>query len=244
VLDWLASHAEAGTSMIVGFDLSPALPFADHGAYFPGLEGSPADAKALWAMVERECADDDHLGASSLPLRPGFRDHFRNQIGAQTHTGSAFGGGAGRFRHVEGRQRLAGVNPVSCFNLVGAAQVGKSSLTGMRMLHRLEGKVPVWPFDPVPESGPLLVEIYTSIAARAAGLRKGISKIRDGETLDRALAELDSAPHRPLVRYDDHATDAILTSAWLRKMAHDPDLWNPEGLAEVAQTEGWTFGAT
>lgn len=243
VLDWLISHADAGTSMLVGLDLSPALPFADHSAYFPGLNHAPADARALWALVENECAGDDHLGASSLPMKPGFRDHFRNQIGRQTETGAAFGGGAGRFRVVENRQRLAGVNPVSCFNLVGAAQVGKSSLTGMRLLHRLAGRVPVWPFDAVPESGPLLVEIYTSIAARAAGLRKGLSKIRDAETLDRALAELDSAAHRPLARYDDHATDAILTAAWLRKVSHRPELWNPPGLGEVAQTEGWTFGA-
>ncbi|MFM5929380.1 MAG: hypothetical protein ACKOPQ_00550 [Novosphingobium sp.] len=243
VLDWLLAHAEAGTNMIVGLDLSPALPFADHGAYFPGVEASPGDARSLWAMIECECAADDHLGASSFPLKPDFRDHFRNQIGKETFTGAAFGGGTGRFRQVEHRQRLAGVNPVSCFNLVGAAQVGKSSLTGMRLLHRLEGRVPVWPFDPVPQQGPLIVEIYTSIAARAAGLRKGTSKIRDGETLDRALAELGSAPHRPMARYDDHATDAILTSAWLRQVAHRQDLWNPPGLAEVAQTEGWTFGA-
>ncbi|WP_204315773.1 hypothetical protein, partial [Stenotrophomonas maltophilia] len=68
--------------------------------------------------------------------------------------------------------------PYSCFNLVGASQVGKSSLTGMRVLHRLRGKVPLWPFDPLPEAGPVLVEIYTALAARAAGMRKGISKIR------------------------------------------------------------------
>ena len=30
-----------------------------------------------------------------------------------------------------------GCKPYSNFNLVGAAQVGKSSLSGMRMLHRL-----------------------------------------------------------------------------------------------------------
>jgi hypothetical protein len=136
-----------------------------------------------------------------------------------------------------------GVNPVSCFNLVGAAQVGKSSLTGMRMLHRLAGRVPVWPFDSLPDHGPVIVEIYTSLAARAAGLRKGLSKIRDGETLDRALDRVGSRPHQPLLRYDDHSTDALLTSAWLRNVAHDPQLWAPPGLDAVRHTEGWTFGA-
>ena len=64
----------------------------------------------------------------------------------------------------------------------------------------------------------------------------------DGEGLDRALSEVASEPHDPLERYSDHATDAILTAAWLRSVAHDPALWRPEGLEAVAQTEGWTFG--
>ena len=159
-------------------------------------------------------------------------------------TGPVFGSGSGRLRVVEHRQRLAGVNPVSCLNLVGAAQVGKSSLTGMRLLHRLERAIPVWPIDPLPVTGPVITEIYTSIAARAGGIRKGLSKVRDAATLDNVLAALGSDPHRALDKYDDHSTDALITSAWLRKMAHDPALWNPEGLtAEIARTEGWTFGA-
>ena len=243
VLDWLTDHARAGTSMLVGLDLSPALPFDDCGSYFPGLAENPASARELWAFVERECAEEPHLSASSFPLKAGIKDHFRNQIGRRTETGSQFSNGVGRLRAVEHRQRSGGVNPVSCFNLIGAAQVGKSSLTGMRMLHRLAGRVPVWPFDPVPGKGPLVVEIYTSIAARAAGLRKGLSKIRDGAALDVALGELGSLAHSPLAKYDDHSTDAILTAAWLRKVAADPALWSPSGLEAVRHTEGWTFGA-
>ena len=136
-----------------------------------------------------------------------------------------------------------GLSPYSCFNLVGAAQVGKSSLTGMRALHQLRGMVPVWPFDPVPGEGPLIVEIYTSLAARAALLPKGRSKMRDGAALDSALAALGGDPHSPLPRYSDHATDAILTTAWLRKVADDARLWSPPGLSvQIAATEGWTFG--
>jgi len=192
-------------------------------------------------MVDRLCADEPHLSASTFPLREGLRDHFRNH----DQTGSAFDSGGGRLRLVEHRQRMAGVNPVSCLNLVGAAQVGKSSLTGMRMLHRLRGAVPVWPFVPLPQSGPVIVEIYTSIAARAGGIRKGRSKIRDAETLDMVLGALETNPHHALDKYDDHSTDALITSAWLRRSASDLALWNPEGLTpEIAATEGWTFGAT
>ena len=113
----------------------------------------------------------------------------------------------------------------------------------MRLLNRLQGRVPVWPFDPLPFDGPAIVEIYTSIAARAAGLRKGRSKLRDGASLDEALGVMGSARHITLPRYTDHATDAILTAAWLRTNAARDALWTPQGLTLlVEQSEGWTFG--
>ena len=241
VLGWLVNLAKTECNILIGLDLSPALPFADTGSYFPGSSlGQPRDARALWQLIDETCADEPHLGASSFADHPAFSPHFRRHGGRE---GAAFGGGAGRYRAVEHRQRGSGVSPVSCFNLVGAAQVGKSSLTGMRVLHRLAGRVPVWPFDPVPEHGPVIVEIYTTIAARAAGVRRGRSKLRDGESLDAALSMLGSQPHTPLAKYDDHRTDAILTAAWLRAVACDPALWNPPGLDAVRHTEGWTFGA-
>jgi hypothetical protein len=237
VLDWLVSDLPDGA--LVGMDLSPALPFVDRGAYFPGWPDSPANARDLWALVESICADDPNLSASSFVDHPHASRYFRRHGG---RTGVDFGSGRGRLRVVEERQRAHGLSPYSCLNLVGAAQVGKSSLTAMRVLHRLAGRLPVWPFDPLPKNGSAVVEIYTSLAAREAGLRSGLSKIRDGVALDAALANLGSAPHKPLPRYTDHATDAILTAAWLRKVAHDPVLWAPDGLDAVAQTEGWTFG--
>jgi hypothetical protein len=67
--------------------------------------------------------------------------------------------------------------------------------------------------------------------------------MRDGAALDAALAEVGSQAHVPLARYDDHATDAILTAAWLRHVHADPRLWAPSDLTDlIARTEGWTFG--
>jgi hypothetical protein len=239
VLDWLLydlpDHA------LVGLDLSPAFPFVDVGAYFPGWADSPGNARDLWALVDAACNDDPHLSASTFVDHPETSRYFRRHGG---RTGDHFGIGRGRLRMVEERQRAHGLSPYSCFNLIGAAQVGKSSLTGMRVLHRLNGTIPVWPFNPLPKTGSVIVEIYTSLAARRAGLRAGLSKIRDAGTLDAALQVLGSAPHARLLRYTDHATDAILTAAWLRKVAYDTALWNPEGLETVAATEGWTFGVS
>lgn len=237
VLDWLTHELPADT--LVGLDLGGSLAFADCGAFFPGWGGTPANARTLWALIDMICADDADLAASSFVDHPEISRHYRRHGG---RTGDLFGGGRGRLRVTEERQRTQGLNPYSNFNLVGAAQVGKSSLTGMRMLHRLGSALPVWPFDSLPGSGSVIVEIYTSLAAVAAGLTKSRTKMRDGAALDAALAGLGSAPHRTLGRYTDHATDAILTAAWLRTVADDRALWAPAGLDAVAQTEGWTFG--
>ena len=239
VLDWLKHDLPHET--LVGFDLSPGLPFVDAGAFFPGWAQSPIDARSLWALVDRLCKEDPNLAATGFVDHPEASRYFRRHGG---RTGDRFGVGQGRFRMVEHRQRACSLAPYSCFNLVGAAQVGKSSLTAMRMMHRLGKDIPIWPFDPVPETGSAIVEIYTSLAARAAGIRKGLSKLRNAHALDAALAGLGCGSHLPLQHYTDHATDAILTSAWLRTVAHEEHLWGPEGLANVASTEGWTFGVT
>ena len=139
VLDWLLLHLPADT--LVGFDMGISLAHNDTGAYFPGWAQSPADAKALWALIEAICAEDPHLAASSFVDHAEAARHFRRHGGRE---GDLFGGGRGRFRVTELAQRNLGCKPYSNFNLVGAAQVGKSSLTGMRLLHRLEGRIPVW----------------------------------------------------------------------------------------------------
>jgi len=136
------------------------------------------------------------------------------------------------------------VRPVSNFNLVGAAQVGKSSLTGMRMLHRLGGRVPVWPVDPLPDTGSVITEIYTSMAARLGGVTGTATKMRSFEALNDALDAIGSAPVAGTGAIDDHSSDALLTAAWLRRVYESRDFWHPPGLTpDIARTEGWTFGA-
>ena len=239
VLDWLLTHAAAGTDLLIGLDFSPGLPFADAGAFFPGWADSPPDAKALWRLVDERCAATPHLGVAGFLADPDVAAYFRHQ----TTTGDRFGTGRGRLRVCEETQRRTRLAPSSCFNLIGAAQVGKSSLTGMRVLHRLADAIPVWPFDALPERGPAIVEIYTTIAARAAGLRAGRSKVRDAVALADALTTLGCTGAARLDRHDDHSTDAVITAAWLRTAAGDPALWSPAGLTHrVATTEGWTFG--
>jgi hypothetical protein len=241
VLDWLLSIAERHEDILIGLDLSLGFPFADKGTFFPEWKESPADARSLWARIDAFCSADLHLSAVSFLSHPEARRHFRH---AKDDVGDLFEGGIGRLREVERHQRATKqANSWSCFNLVGAGQVGKSSLTGMRMMHRLGGRIPVWPFDPIPQTGPAIIEIYTSMAARAAGLPANRSKIRDRKALIAALSELDAPAPTRLARYDDHATDALITAAWMRGASKRAELWQPPLLSpEIAQTEGWTFG--
>ena len=240
VLDWLLDHGARGSDVLIGIDFSTALPFLDAGDYFPGWPESPGDARALWRLVDELCREEPHLGAGALVDHPEVSRYFRRHGGRQ---GDLFGSGNGRYRLVERICREERHAPaMSCFNLVGAAQVGKSSLTGMRLLHQLGGRVPVWPFDPVPRRGPLIVEIYTTVAARRAGLSGG-SKMRDAERLREGLAGYGIKRAPKLTRYDDHSTDAVLGAAWLAQAASDRVLWQPSRLtATIAAVEGWTFG--
>lgn len=237
--EWLIKAMPAGT--LVGLDISGALAFADCGAYFPGWPESPPDARSLWALIEQICADEPHLGAGPFVDHPEIARHFRRHGGRE---GDLFGGGIGRLRVTEHHgQRGLGCRPTSNFNLIGAAQVGKASLTGMRVLHRLDGKLALWPFDPLPDAGSVAVEIYTTVAALAAGRPAGRSKLRSYAELGDALAALGSAPVPGSGPITDHASDALLAAAWLRAVAQDPALWAPPAMTpEIARTEGWTFG--
>ena len=244
VLHWLMHELPADT--LVGLDLGISLPFADRNAFFPGWKASPADARALWAMIDAICTEDPHLAATSFVDHPQACRYFRRHGGREGEHFGADGqkGGRGRFRVTEHAQQSAGCKPYSNFNLIGAAQVGKSSLTGMRVLHRLGNTLPVWPVDPLPDAGSVVVEIYTSLAAIAAGRSSGRTKMRTRADLNAALATLGSRPFTGRTPITDHAADALLTAVWLREAAGRGDLWHPPALTNrIARTEGWTFGA-
>ncbi|MBA4051190.1 MAG: hypothetical protein C0472_04770 [Erythrobacter sp.] len=242
----LALLAALKLPTLVGLDLGISLPFHDAGAFFPGWDASPADARGLWALIDGLCAGHPHLEAGAFLAHPEAARYFRHGAGAQGDRFLLPGAATreGRFRVAEAAQRVQGVRPVSNFNLVGAAQVGKSSLTGMRMLHRLGGRVPVWPVDPLPAEGSVVTEIYTSMAARHSGVTGTATKLRSYEGLNDALDALGSRPVRGTGALDDHSADALLTAAWLRRVHTKRALWHPPALTpEVARTEGWTFGA-
>ncbi|MEY3634205.1 MAG: hypothetical protein RLZZ61_615 [Pseudomonadota bacterium] len=231
IVDWLLAQDD---DLLIGFDFSFAPPFMERGSYLPG-DDVPASAKAFWAYVDHIC-DDPDLGAASF-LESHHRRHF--YLGAADGTKSDYL----FWRQCELLSKGSSGKASTVYDAIGASQVAKASFAGMRLLHQLRDLMAIWPFDPLPARGKVAVEIYTTIAARAAGVAKGRSKVRDAIGLDLALHALGSKSHLPLNHYTDHATDALITAAWLRKVAGNPQLWTPNALNfEIAATEGWTFG--
>jgi len=234
VLAWLLERA-AKEPTLFGFDFSFAPPIVERGEYLPGEPDVPGTAREFWAYVD-ERSDDEDLGAASF-LETAHRKHF--------YFGIADGVKAGFMHFRQCDQRLnaqGGRKTASAFDAIGAAQVAKASFSGMRLLHRLDGKVAIWPMDRLPDRGSAVVEIYTRIYLRRAGL-PGM-KIRSRSELNRALKGFSSPPARLRFEPNDHQTDALVTAAGMRALAqHEPRAFAPEGLTHhIARSEGWTFG--
>ena len=128
---------------LFGFDFSFAPPLIERGEYLPGEARLPRTAREFWAYVD-ERSDDEDLGAASF-LEQTHRRHF--------YFGIADGVKADfvRFRQCDARLNAqGGRKTASAYDAIGAAQVAKASFAGMRFLHRLDGKVAIWPMDPLP----------------------------------------------------------------------------------------------
>ena len=233
VLEWLLAEAAVEPTLF-GFDFSFAPPLIERGAYLPGEPGVPDHARAFWAYVDERC-DDDDLGAASF-LERVHRRHF--------YFGIADGVKADfvHFRRCDAALNAAGGRKTaSAYDAIGAAQVAKASFSGLRLLHRLDGKVAIWPFDRLPTKASAVVEIYTRIYIRNAGLPG--QKIRTAAELDVALAALGSPPARLDHVPTDHQTDALVTAAGMRAHLAHPAAFAPSGLTrDIARGEGWTFG--
>jgi hypothetical protein len=221
VLEWLVSlSGDVLVGMDAGFGFAAVPPFT-------------GPARDLWAEIDAIAAADPDLGGHS------FIAHRRDAF---------WMGAADGPRHLRAHLRVTeqvyaasrlGV-PTSNFVLLGASQVGKATLSAMRLLHRLQW--PVWPFDPLPSQGPVILEIYAQAFARMGGVR---GKLRDRATLDAVLAQLGSGPMPAICpdHFPDHVGDAVITAAGLRAIGGAPRWWAPPALTPaIAITEGWTFG--
>lgn len=236
-VEWLVDAATKGDRLLVGIDCAFALPAPTARA----LLGESYTVFELWAHIDRICdgAEDFYGGAfaeheAHAPLfwaagpRPAsFAEHHRATELACRHA------------------KLGA--PESPLKLVGARQVGKGGLAGMRVLAALKRRLPddlrVWPFEAFADDARVVcAELYPRLFLRAAG--HGNGKVRSRAELDRCLGALDSEPYTgPTAMLSDHETDALVAAAGLRKIAEQPEVWMPSGLDQLARrAEGWILG--
>jgi len=222
VLDWLVLQLQGRSRLLVGFDFAFALP------------GESRPMPALWSAIDqRGAADVDLLGSAYASDDPRFWSR-----GPQPKQWQA----APR-RLAELACSAAGLgHPQTPFQLIGAKQVGKGALAGMRLLHRLHTEhrkhIAIWPFDDMQgdDARSVCVEIYPRLFIRRAGL--GNAKLRTTGDLDIALEALASARHGSKVMPDDHQADALVSAAGLRFLAGSQSVW----AAGLGEHDGWIFG--
>jgi hypothetical protein len=235
VLDWLDWRIGQGGRLLIGIDCAFSLPFDTAASYFQQDAGTVFD---LWDLVEKVCEADPDLFGGAFPRHPS------HAMGYWTAGAKPEGLVLGR-RKTEDACRADGLgSPESPYKLIGAKQVGKGALAGMRMLRALRQRccnVAVWPFEPT-DGHSVLVEIYPRLFLMRTGW--GVRKVRTWADLNGCLTllgsdKVDASAAAPT----DHDTDALVSAAGLRQLSQDPRVWSPAGLDERARSqEGWIFG--
>jgi hypothetical protein len=134
--------------------------------------------------------------------------------------------------------------PETVYKLLGSKQVGKASLTGIRVLNHIRrvrrDRVSFWPFER--PKGSTITEIYPTLFRKSA--TESLAKLRSLRDLNEALAGFGSdAVPRSTRNFSDHETDALISAAGLRCLAKRQETWShPELASRQVQREGWIFG--
>jgi hypothetical protein len=235
--EWIKEHVGRRQRLLIGLDFGFGFPFEDTG-YLGGQAPDIDDIFALWALIEAKSAGEGDFGCN----------RFLNDLEI---TRLFWKRNAKPGLWVERKRRAeyacaetTGTRPDSLYKLLGPKQVGKASITGMRVLNHLRACkgdcVAIWPFE-TPRTS-VIVEIYPTMFRKLA--TRSIAKLRSRADLNRALAVLGSRPI-PVTRspLSDHETDALISAAGLRYAARDPKVWTrPELDSPRVQREGWIFG--
>ncbi len=251
VYEQILARCQSSHKTLIGIDCNFSY------CYKVGKEQFSHDARYtdLWKEVENLNIEQTNFFAGECWKQESFKKYFWTE-GKQPD-----------WFNIESLQRATEARahaqefgkPESPFKLIGAKQVGKGGLAGMRLLRALKEKcgdaLAIWPFemDKVQKAKVVIAEIYPRLFIRKAGL--GNAKVRDVPSLNKVLHHYSSKPFDNDMHLNDHLTDAIIASAGLRsafagvdqniefekQIKHTP--LNTEGLPKRALIfEGWILG--
>lgn len=235
----LGRRIASGQRLLAGFDFAFSFPWIEGEGFLAGRTKHVTDAFALWELIEQASAEAPDFHAGPLVTHPAFAPSY-------WVSGTQKSGWRNDKRRTETEcGKATSTYPETVFKLIGAKQVGKAALAGIRTLRAIRlaapAQVAVWPFEDADKPA-VLAEIYpTLFRQRALG---STAKIKDRATLDTALAALDSAPTEDTPeRFSDHEGDALISAAGLRWLDRAGKLFTlPEDAESLARREGWIVG--
>jgi hypothetical protein len=233
---WLEREIRDGQRLLIGFDFAFGMPFEPGAGYLAGQAAGARDIFALWDLIEAASGGEDDFGCGRVVRDPRFAPLYWS-------SGTMPAGWVARQRMTEIACATATrTRPETVFKLIGSKQVGKASLTGIRVLRQLRarsaGKVSIWPFEPA--AGSVMVEIYPTLFRKAAA--DSLAKLRTRGELDTALRSLGSKGVQDGDEsLSDHDTDALISAAGLRRLWSDGRMPLARVGGRIAR-EGWIFG--
>jgi hypothetical protein len=237
IAEWLVDKLNGSRPVLVGLDFAFGLPYEEDCGYLGGTTDIDSIFR-LWSLIEEKSASALDFGCSPFVDHPDHSHLFWQESRAPAMW-------VNRKRRTElVCAEVTRTRPDTVYKLIGPKQVGKASITGIRVLKHVRSRttnVAVWPFEAVHKSA--LVEIYPTLFRMRA--MNGIGKVRTWPALNQALRRFGSNPAKLRLRRPptDHETDALLSAAGLRAFASDPEVWAPDEIQSPrVQREGWIFG--
>jgi hypothetical protein len=190
-----------------------------------------------WDYAERVCESYPNFYGGAFFRPPAcLHSHLVNNPWLPKHSYSA--------NHLRTTDIVAmettGARPQSIFNAVGPAQVGPSSISGMRALRSLQqncgDRIAIWPFDEVRRTGSVVVEIFPRYFPLSKGKSAKLSGLCE---LNAALIAFDSDGVEQSPKSEDEG-DALLSAAALRFLSSQESLFQlPD---QTIRSQGWIFG--
>ena len=237
--EWLKQELNDGKRLLIGLDFAFGLPYEANHGYLGGQASQIDNIFALWNLIDRDSRAESDFGCTTFVNHPKYASLF-------WRSGPRCSTWAERKRQTElACAKATRTYPETVYKLLGSKQVGRASITGIRVLHHVRAhygkQVAIWPFEKVKHS--TIVEIYPTLFRRSS--MGTVAKVRSVSDLNAGLAVLGSDPvaRRGHQSLSDHETDALLSAAGLRSIARLPETWIPRNsTGSLARREGWIFG--
>lgn len=239
VFNWISKQIQSSAKTLIGIDCNLGY----HKSVATQQLGDQVNYWQLWCSIEEICAADSNFFAGRWWNDEQFGKHFWKAgkqpawFNLQTLRRAT--------EHSAVAQGLG--NPESPFKLIGAKQVGKGGLAGMRVMHALKtefgDKVAIWPFEShlLNSATVVISENFPRLFIRHAGF--GNNKIRSCKDLNQILAHFDSPLMEMEDPLNDHLTDAIVACAGMRWFYNNKQPLDVSQLPEQAtRIEGWIYG--